>query len=91
MRVGEGEDEAFCMVLVATGAVPWKNAVSTKEMAIAGSDDGEGGSFVVAMLVEVGCCESISALLLVLVFFSFLFSVMYFLFCFGGRTYTVAL
>ena len=90
MRVGEGEDEAFCMVLVVVGAVPWKNTVSTKEMAIAGSDDGEGGSFVVAVLVEVGCCESISALLLVLVF-SFLFSVIYFLFCFGGRTYTVAL
>ena len=74
VRVGEGEDEALCMVLgVVRGAVPWKNAVSTKEMAIAGSDDGEGGSFVVAALVEVRCCESISALLLVLVFFFFSF------------------
>ena len=71
VRVGEGEDEAFCMVLAATGAVPWKNAVSTKEMAIAGSDDGEGGSFVIAMLVKVSHCESISALLLVPVFFFF--------------------
>ena len=54
VRVGEGEDEAFCMVLGAIGgAVPWKNAVSTKEMAIAGSDNGEGGSFVVAALVEI--------------------------------------
>ena len=70
VRVGEGEDEAFCMILVALGgAVPWKNAVSTKEMAIAGSDDGEGGSFVVAVLVEVGCCKSLSAILLVLVLF----------------------
>ena len=53
VRVGEGEDEAFCMVLVATGAVPWKSAVSTKEIAIAGLDNGDGGSFVVAALVEI--------------------------------------
>ena len=63
VRVGEGEDEAFCMALVVVGAVPWKNAVSTKEMAIAGSDDGEGGSFVVAALVEVRCCKSIPTIL----------------------------
>ena len=87
MRVGEGEDEAFCMVLVVVGcAVPWKNAVSTKEMAIPGSDDGEGGTCVVAMLVEVGCCKSISALPLVfpLLFLFFFLFYYFFLFVLGA-------
>ena len=34
VRVGEGEDEAFYMVLVAAGVVPWKRSVATKEMTI---------------------------------------------------------
>ena len=95
VRVGEGEDEAFCMVLPAVGAVPWKNAVSTKEMAIAGSDDGEGGSFVVAMLVEVCYCKSISVLLLVSLFFCLFFcfflivhSFLYFFFFFLEAVHT---
>ena len=61
VRVGESEDEPFCMILGSIGgAIPVERSESTKEISVCRTDDSECGSFVVTQFVEISCCKSIS-------------------------------
>ena len=60
VRVGESEAEPICMIFACASAVPWKDTVASKEMAIVGADDTECGSFVVTLFVKVCCCKTIT-------------------------------
>jgi hypothetical protein len=57
--IGEGENEAIRMCFVNVAAVPRNGRITTKEESLIAANDGECGSFVVTVFVEIWYCESI--------------------------------
>ena len=49
------------LLFLTVTAVPWQIGEAADCVAVCGLDDGEGGALVVAFIVEVSCCETISS------------------------------
>ena len=74
--VGVNMKPSGCLVypvVVVGGAVPWKNSIASKKKTIAAPNDGEGGSFIVAVLVEISFSQSICNFVSLLSFLLFFF------------------